>query len=120
MVHYSSAGDFNSPTTHFSPVVNREWYAAATVSSPAAGALPCQRAAIMQYSSQRWPPIGLPALGRGPVCRFLVLLANDSQVYGRQRWLDLEPFQEVCGNPGHREVAKPLAVRGDDEPGRPL
>src|SRR4029077_2408469 len=58
--------------------------------------------------------------GRGFFFGVLILLPNGFEVHGRRGQLDLEPFQVVHDNPGHREVAKPLAVGGDDEPGCPL
>src|SRR6516164_3118549 len=59
-------------------------------------------------------------LARGFSCGLLILLSSGVQVHGGQRGPDLESFQEVHDNPGHREVAKPLSVSGDDVPGRPL
>jgi hypothetical protein len=52
--------------------------------------------------------------------RVLILLANGFEVHGRRGHLKIEPFQVVHDKPGHREVAKPLAVGGEDEPRRPL
>ena len=59
-------------------------------------------------------------LAPGFFCGLLILLSNDAQVHRGLRRLDVESFQAVHGNPGHREVAKPLAIRGNDEPGCPL
>src|SRR6516164_8135288 len=61
-----------------------------------------------------------PVLTRGFFCGLLIFLLNGTQVHSRLRGLDLESFKGVHDNPGHREVAKPLAVGGDDVPGRSL